>query len=204
MVVLSKNRETPGHKGALRYALIVAAATFAVAVLLSTGLQFSLTSLRLWYLAFFLLIGIIIIGILFDIIAVAITVADPAPFHSRASRRLPGASQALALIRSPEKSVVFCSDIVGDVIGTLSGGIGAAIIFSLPFVIEEGVFWLPTALMSGLVAAVTVGGKAACKKFAIKESDRIVFAVGRFLAAGERLFAFARNRKTKKNKKLKG
>ncbi|MCL2678166.1 MAG: hypothetical protein FWE85_03835 [Clostridiales bacterium] len=198
---MPKNRETSGRARALRYALVVAAATFAVAVLLSTGSQFFLTSLRLWYLAFFLLFVVITIGIFFDIIAVAITVADPAPFHSRASRRLPGASQALALIRNPEKSVVFCSDIVGDIIGTLSGGIGAAIIFSLPFVMEEGVSWLPTAVMAGLVAALTVGGKAACKKFAIKESDRIVFAAGRFLAAVERLFPFAF--KKKKNKKSK-
>ena len=50
-------------------------------------------------LSFVILIGIVLIGILFDIIGVAVTAADEAPFHAMASRKVPEAADALRLIR---------------------------------------------------------------------------------------------------------
>ena len=43
--------------------------------------------------AFVILLAIIFLGILFDIIGVAVTSADERPFHSMASRKVPGAHE---------------------------------------------------------------------------------------------------------------
>ena len=48
-------------------------------------------------LAFAVLASFIILGIIFDIIGVAVTAADERPFHSMAARRIPGAREALGL-----------------------------------------------------------------------------------------------------------
>ena len=61
-------------------------------------------------LAFFILLGI-----LFDIIGVAVTAADAKPFHSMAARRFPGAKEALSLIRKASRVSSFCKDVVGDI-----------------------------------------------------------------------------------------
>lgn len=71
--------------------------------------------------AFFILLVIVLIGILFDIIGVAVTAADVKPFHSMAAHRVPGAQEALKLLRNAEKVSSFCNDVVGDICGIISG-----------------------------------------------------------------------------------
>ena len=71
-------------------------------------------------LAFGVLAFFILLGIVFDIIGVAVTAADERPFHSMAARKTPGARQALALIRKANKVSSFCNDVVGDICGIVS------------------------------------------------------------------------------------
>lgn len=54
-------------------------------------------------LSFLILICIVLTGILFDIIGVAVTAADEVPFHAMASRKVPEAEDALRLIRKAGK-----------------------------------------------------------------------------------------------------
>ena len=49
------------------------------------------------YIAIIILIIFIALGILFDMIGVAVTSADEEPFHSMSSRKVKGASQAVLL-----------------------------------------------------------------------------------------------------------
>ena len=69
---------------------------------------------------------------------------------------------------------------MGDIAGIISGSAAAAIIAKL--VIEER-FWLRTSeiLLSAVIAAVTVGGKAVAKEIAMRHANFIVFQIGRFL-----------------------
>ena len=92
--------------------------------------------------SFLILIGIILIGIIFDIIGVAVTSAEEKPFHSMASRKVPEAAKALS-------------------------GRSANPLIEL--------------LMSALVAALTVGGKAFGKTFAIHMSTSIVQTTAKVL-----------------------
>ena len=77
--------------------------------------------------AFFILFVIIFIGIIFDIIGVAVTSADEKPFHSMAARKVPGAQEAIRLLRNAERVGSICNDVVGDICGVISGSASAAI-----------------------------------------------------------------------------
>ena len=133
-----------------------------------------------YIMAFVVLAVFIAIGIVFDIIGVAVTAATEKPFHSMASHRVHGAAEALALIRNAEKVGSFCNDIVGDVSGIVSGATAVIIAAKLINDIQtQSVTW--QIIISGIVAALTIGGKAMGKAVAINRSTEIVFTVGRIL-----------------------
>ena len=77
--------------------------------------------------AFLILLAIILIGIIFDIIGMAVATADEKPFHSMASRKVAGASDAIKLLRNAERVSSICNDVVGDICGVVSGSASATI-----------------------------------------------------------------------------
>ena len=85
----------------------------AVMSLISTNLLANATL----GVSFVILISIIAIGIVFDIIGVAVTAADEKPFHSMASRKVPEAPDALRLLRR-----IGLEDKAGEYPNKLSGG----------------------------------------------------------------------------------
>ena len=129
--------------------------------------------------AFLILLVIILIGIMFDIIGVAVTSADETPFHAMAARKVRGAKEAIWLLRRAERVSSICNDVVGDICGVVSGSASAAIAVQLLNKFEFSWPNLVTLLMSSLVAGLTVGGKAIGKTFAVNSSTDIVFSVGK-------------------------
>ena len=130
--------------------------------------------------AFAVLACFILLGILFDIIGVAVTAADERPFHSMAAHKTPGAREALNLIRKADKVSSFCNDVVGDICGIISGSTAAIIVARLQqaFSIRSLAISLAvTAVVSGL----TIGGKAVGKTFAIEKSTTVLQLVGRVM-----------------------
>ena len=131
--------------------------------------------------AFVILLAIILIGIVFDIIGMAVASADEKPFHSMAARKVRGAQEAIRLLRNAERVSSICNDVVGDICGVVSGSASAAIAVQ---VLESFTFAWPqvmTLLMSALVAGLTVGGKAIGKTFAINSCTKIVYMVGKII-----------------------
>ncbi|BFN04884.1 hypothetical protein [Clostridium tetani] len=131
--------------------------------------------------AFIILIFIISIGIIFDIIGVAVTAAKERPFHSKASKKVPGAKIAVKLIRNADKVSNFCNDVVGDVCGIISGTTGAVIVSKIIKQTAGLNVTLTTAIIGSLIAALTIGGKAWGKSFAIKQSEIIIDKVSRII-----------------------
>ena len=131
--------------------------------------------------AFIILISIVVIGIGFDMVGVAVTVADSAPFHSMASKRVKGARSSLMLIRNAPKMSSFCNDVVGDTCGIISGTSAAYIVSQLS---DAGFldYALLSLLLSGLIASLTIGGKAIGKEFAMSRSKSIVSFIGNLLS----------------------
>ena len=57
----------------------------------------------------------IFVGILFDLVGVAVTSADEAVFHSMNSRKVKGAKMAVKFKKNADKVSSFCCDVIGDI-----------------------------------------------------------------------------------------
>lgn len=122
----------------------------------------------------------ILLGIVFDMIGVAVTAADPRPFHSMAAHKEKGGKEAIRLLSRANEVSSVCNDVVGDICGIVSGSTAAVIIVQLQqnfnttsVLISIGV----TALISG----VTIGGKALGKSVAINDCTNVVYRVARIM-----------------------
>ena len=131
--------------------------------------------------AFCILLAIIFLGILFDIIGMAVATAEEKPFHSMASRKVPGAQEAIRLLRNAERVSSICNDVVGDICGVVSGSASATIAAQLLRNTDFGWPQLVGLLMSALCAGLTVGGKAIGKTFAVNSATSIVHGVGKII-----------------------
>ena len=133
------------------------------------------------FVAFVILLTIILIGIVFDIIGMAVASADEKPFHSMAARKVPGAQVAIRLLRNAERVSSICNDVVGDICGVISGSASATIAAEILTKMEFGWPQLITLLMSALCAGLTVGGKAIGKTFAVNSATTIVHGVAKLI-----------------------
>lgn len=131
------------------------------------------------FVAFVILLIIILIGILFDIIGMAVATADEKPFHSMAARKIPGAQEAIRLLRNAERVSSICNDVVGDICGVVSGAASATIATLILANVAVGWPRGISLVMSALAAGLTVGGKAIGKTVAVKSCTQIVHMVGR-------------------------
>jgi len=169
------------EKRGRRWVITVILLTFVISSLLQM-IQASLMSKVNLAMAFVILIVFVLIGILFDIIGVAVTSANETPFHSLSSQKIRGAKEAVRLIRSADRVGSFCNDVIGDIVGIISGSATTVIV---AMIMASGVnfnnFALTT-IMTALVAALTIGGKAAGKRIAIEKSNDIVFFVGKVIS----------------------
>lgn len=168
--------------GEISDVMIIAGITFVLAIVVSLVTEYFLRSIISLILAFSILLFIILIGVVFDAIGVAVAVAQEPPFHAKAADRVRGAAEALQLIRRADRVANFCSDVVGDVCGTISGAIGATITLRLLFIRPGWSELVVAVIMTGLIAATTVGGKVIGKTLAINQANDIMFGVGRSLA----------------------
>ncbi len=141
--------------------------------------------------ALFLLLALILIGVVFDIIGIAVTTADETPFHSMASRRIRAASQAIWLIRNAEKVSNVCNDVIGDIVGIISGAATTAIVAKIIAAYSfDGI--VVSVLLTGLVAALTIGGKAMGKGVAMSKANSIIYSVASII----NVFSFRKRKKS--------
>lgn len=171
---------------------------FFVTILISGTISFTsdlLMANSSMFVAFIILLAIVFIGIIFDVIGVAVTSADEKPFHSMAARKVPGAQESIRLLRNAERVSSICNDVVGDICGVVSGSASATIaVQMLNNLKTDNETWIPLG-MSALVAGLTVGGKAIGKTFAVHSCTKIVHGVGKIL------WAFRSRKKSVKKRK---
>lgn len=133
--------------------------------------------------AFLILLVIVCIGIIFDVIGIAVTAADPKPFNSMAAHKVVGGKEALRMLKNAEKVSSFCNDVVGDICGIISGTASAAIVVLMLSGLQGGGY-VPTILeiaMAALVSGMTVGGKAVGKSLAMNQSTAIVHTAAKIV-----------------------
>lgn len=121
----------------------------------------------------------ILLGVIFDMIGVAVTASDEKPIHSMNARKVRGADVATIFKKNADKVSSFCNDVVGDICGIISGSAGVVIASSLTKIIKIDPLYI-SLIVTAIVAALTIGGKALGKGVAMKNSNNILFTFSKF------------------------
>lgn len=175
-----------------RWVLFITTLTFFLSSSLSIVSSVLLEDVSLFFSILIVFI-IVFIGIVFDIIGIAVTAADESPFHAMASRKFYGAKQAIKLIRNANKVSSVCNDVVGDICGVISGTSSAFIVVKITQSGSGVVSTVVGLCFTGFVASITIGGKAIGKTIAISNSNYIVYKVGVILKFLFGKFGFGNN-----------
>jgi len=143
-------------------------------------------------LALFLVLVLIFVSVLFDIIGVAVAASNIKPFlELKKTGKTKGVNMAIKMVKNADRVSSICTDVVGDICSIVSGASGVAIsiiiISELPSISSA----VLSTLISSIIAALTVLGKAVGKSFALNSSTKILLFFGRFLE----LFSFKKNKK---------
>ena len=168
---MTKNKEKEHSK--ITWFVEVFIITFALSICFSYISTYGVSNLNL-VSSIIILIAVIAVGIVFDIVGVAVTVAKEHEFHAKATKKVDGAKVSIKLIKNSTRVANICADVIGDVCGVLSGAISAMISAKITEKTGANLQFI----ISAIVASITVGGKALGKELANKESTQIVHFVG--------------------------
>ncbi|WP_199622837.1 hypothetical protein [Paenibacillus alkalitolerans] len=193
-------------KNSIQWSVLIAILTFILASVFSIVSTAILEGVS-WAAGMAIVFIIILIGIVFDMMGLASASAKETPFHAMAAEKVPGAKHAIAIVRNADRFSNFCNDVIGDIAGIISGTASALVVVKLVGSAADGEQMLTAAatiLFSGVVSALTVGGKAVGKSFAIHYSTAIVLYVGKFFYMLERRFGIRFMNGKKKNNGKRG
>lgn len=155
------------------WVLKIVVITFVISFVLSFISQATIPNLSIWF-GILITLLFIFIGILFDIIGVAVTSADEKVFHSMNARQVKGAKVAVKFKKNADKVSSFCNDVIGDICGIISGAAATTIAVGIANVLNVDLLFV-NLTVAAIVASLTIGGKAMGKSFAINKSDIILY-----------------------------
>ena len=167
-------------KSNYRWALIVTLLAFILSLVMSLAvtITFDNVTLAVSIIVTFLFI---LLGIVFDIIGVAVTSGDAVAFHSMSARKVRGGRIGVILMKNASKVSSICCDVVGDICGIISGAAGVTIVALL--VNKTNINPLVISLVvTSLISSLTIGGKALGKNLAINKSTEVVTFVAKVLS----------------------
>ena len=174
----NKKEKTEKSDSNIKWCIEVVIITFILSILFSYISANGVSKLSILP-AILILIAVILVGIIADIIAIAVTVANEDEFHAKASKKIKGSKTAIKFIRNSSKVSNFCADVIGDIAGVLSGAISA--IIALKLTEYYGMSSSFQFIVSALVASITVSGKAMTKEFAKKNANKILEVVTKII-----------------------
>lgn len=157
----------------VKWIIKIVVIAFVISFLLSFVSQMTIPNLNVFFGILVTLI-FIFIGILFDIVGVAVNSADEKVFHSMNSRQVKGSKVAVKFKKNADKVSSFCNDVIGDICGIISGAAATTIALGIADAMNADVFFV-SLTVSAIVAALTIGGKAVGKSFAMNKSDIILY-----------------------------
>ena len=163
-----------------KWIIIIVSITFVISFCLSFIANTIIPNITLFF-GIIITIVFILVGILFDIIGVSVTAADEKVFHSMNSRKVKGANTAVKFKKNADKVSNFCCDVIGDVCGIISGASGTAITAILVSKFDFNLLFTGI-IVAAIIAALTIGGKAMGKSFAINKSNIILYEFAKFIS----------------------
>ncbi len=179
-----------------KWVITVSLLSFTLSVIFSFITTTTVNSLPV-PIAILILLLVVFVGILFDMVSMSVTIAEEKNFHAKASKKLDGAKTSIKLIRNAPKVSSICADVIGDVCGILSGGIGT--IVAMKITQSYGLEFDLQVIISAIVAALTIGGKAKFKLIAQDNSEIIVDKFTKLLG----IFSFNKKGKNERVAKSK-
>jgi len=126
-----------------------------------------------------LVLSVIGLGILSDGLGLASARASESALLSMASKRVPGAKEAVWFVRNAARVSSVFSDVLGDVAATISGALAAAISQNVLGLYPGVSGFLLTGAAVGLASGLSVGGKALFKPVALKYAESMILFLGR-------------------------
>ena len=177
---MSKNKKHTKTKWIITITLLAFTISFAFSLI--SELTLSKVGLILGIIILLLFIGI---GIVFDMIGVAVTSGTESPLNAMSSKKLKGAKTAVIFKKNADKVSSFCNDVIGDICGIISGSAGVTITANISKTYNLDIFWVGL-VITGIVASLTIGGKALCKSIAMKNSKEIVYYTAKVISMFER------------------
>ena len=154
--------------------------TFFIALIFSSVSNVIVDKCNNVILLTILCLSFIIIGIIFDIIGTAVLTAKESTFHAKSAKKIKGSKEGVYLIKNSNMIASICNDVIGDICGIVSGSVAAILGLYISNIANINTI-ITTLIISSIVSSLTVGGKAIGKKFAIKNSDVIIFKVAKIL-----------------------
>lgn len=171
-------------KRSIKFSVMIAVITFVLAAIFSS-LSSTLLSQVTWLIGLVIVFVIVLIGIVFDMLGIAATAAKEAPLHAMASEKVIGAKEAVNIYRNADKFASFCNDVIGDISGIISGSALTIVIIDITKLLQQtpnsSLQIVLNIVLTSLVAALTVGGKALGKHFAIHSSTNIILISGKIV-----------------------
>jgi len=171
-------------KSSIKFSLIIAVITFVLAAIFSS-LSSSLLNQVSWILGLLLVLVIVSIGIVFDMLGIASAAVKEAPLNAMAAEKVKGAREAVIIQKNADKFSSFCNDVIGDISGIVSGAALAVVIIEIANIFQgnagSSFQLLLSVVLTSLIAALTVGGKAFGKHFAINSSTSIIIVAGKVI-----------------------
>lgn len=180
MVQNRRKEKIKKEKVDVKWILIIVGITFFLSFILSFISQLTIPNLSLFF-GILVTLLFILIGIVFDIVGVAVTSADEKVFHSMNSRKVKGANVAVKFKKNADKVSSFCCDVIGDICGIISGTAATAIATILVSKFDFNIL-LTGLFVTAIISSLTIGGKAIGKSFAINKSDIILYQFSKFIS----------------------
>ena len=174
---MSKNKNSK-----IKWVITVTFLAFFISFIFSFSSNTIMPKVNL-FVGIIILLLFIAIGIVFDMIGVAVTSTDEEPLHAMSSKKIKGAKKAVS--KNADKVSSFCNDVIGDICGIVSGSAGVTISTSLSEKLNTSVLYTGL-VITALTAALTIGGKAFFKSIAIKNSNQIVHMTAKVLSIFEK------------------
>jgi Mg2+/Co2+ transporter CorB len=169
-------------KHTFRWSTMIAVITLVLAAIFTIISSFILSGVSL-AVGIFVVMVIVMIGVIFDAVGLAAAAANEIPFHAMASEKIHGAREAIQICRNADRFSSFCNDVIGDISGIVSGTASAVVVlrlvYELGYIEDSYMHTILAVVFTSVVAALTVGGKAMGKTFAINFATHIILYVGK-------------------------
>lgn len=180
LVQTEKKEKIKKEEVDIKWIIRIIIITFIISFSLSFVSQMTIPNLSIFW-GILITLLFIFIGIIFDIIGVAVASADEKVFHSMNSRKVTGANVAVKFKKNADKVASFCNDVIGDICGIISGASATTIAVGIASALNCELLFV-NLTVAAVVASLTIGGKAMGKSFAMNKSDIILYEFAKVIS----------------------